>query len=86
MTAPRMLYEVIAEACHESEQHTKKELRKTVTYRITIAGRVDQLQIFADSCLHGRFSKLLRIKSMKRLRKANSREREGWVEIEEFGG
>jgi hypothetical protein len=84
MSRPRQLYEVIADACHESEKHAKKELRTTLTFRVLIAGRLDQVAAFASYALHGKFMFLLRIQSMQAIRKASSREREGWVEIEEI--
>jgi hypothetical protein len=83
MGVPRTLFEVVAEACHESERNVRKDVRTTLTFRIQIAGWIDQIPKFAESALHGRFMTLLRIRSIDRLRKASSRENEGWVEIEQ---
>jgi hypothetical protein len=82
---PRMLYEFIVEACDETEQNTKKELRRTkAVYRITVTSSkgIDGAHDAAQDALRGRLLFYLRTLGFQRLRKASSREHEMFKQID----
>jgi hypothetical protein len=81
----RMLYELLLTACDESEKNIARAERKTARqYRVHVTSSTgeDGVQKRIASNLERRFLFLLRVESVKTLRKASSREQELHLELE----
>jgi hypothetical protein len=84
----RMLCELVAEVCPEAERNLPREQRSIRVYRVvftTPRGRLDTDHDFRDF-LRGKFLLVLRVFSVRYLRKAKRTENELFREITDITG
>lgn len=77
MTAPRMIFEIVAEICPEDQQHIPKSERDIQVVKVQYAGPLDLAYGEIDRWLWARKFLVVRHLSHARLRKAKGREGPG---------
>ena len=82
MTAARLVYEVIVEACPEDQQNTPKSEREIRKFSVLYAGPMHSIAMSVEKGLWAHRLCYMRTISMDRIRKAKGREGPGIISIE----